>query len=68
MKEERSLSHARCDCKYRAVFIAKRREKVLFEALHRYLGGISRELAQHKEAQVVEGYLKPDMYLYYICA
>lgn len=60
MKEYQSLSHTRWDCKYHVVFIPKRRKKAIFGALRRHLGGIFRELAQHKEAQVVEGHLKPD--------
>ena len=60
MKEYQSLSHTRWDCKYHVVFIPKRRKKAIFGALRRHLGGIFRELARHKEAQVVEGHLKPD--------
>lgn len=60
MKEYQSLSHTRWDCKYHVVFIPKRRKKAIFGALRRHLGGIFRELAQHKEARVVEGHLKPD--------
>ena len=60
MKEYQSLSHTRWDCKYHVVFIPKRRKKAIFGALRRHLGGIFRELAQHKEAEVVEGYLMPD--------
>jgi len=60
MKEYQSLSHTRWDCKYHVVFIPKRRKKAIFGALRRHLGGIFRELAQHKESRVVEGHLKPD--------
>jgi putative transposase len=60
MKEYQSLSHTRWDCKYHVVFIPKRRKKAIFGALRRHLGGIFQELARHKEAQVVEGHLKPD--------
>ena len=60
MKEYQSLSHTRWDCKYHVVFIPKRRKKKVFGALRRHLGQIFKELAQHKESQVVEGHLMPD--------
>ena len=60
MKEYQSLSHTRWDCKYHVVFIPKRRKKKVFGVLRRQLGEIFRELAQHKESQVVEGHLMPD--------
>ena len=60
MKEYQSLSHTRWDCKYHIVFIPKRRKKAIFGSLRRQLGEIFRELARHKEAEVVEGHLMPD--------
>lgn len=60
MKEYRSLAHTRWDCKYHVVFIPKRRKKKLFGALRKHLGSVFRELASHKEAEVVEGHLMPD--------
>src|SRR5512138_2019535 len=60
MKAYQSLSHTRWDCKYHVVFIPKRRKKKVFGALRRHLGQIFKELAQHKESQVVEGHLMPD--------
>ena len=60
MKEYQSLSHTRWDCKYHVVFIPKRRKKVIFGALRKHLGAIFRELARHKESEVVEGHLRPD--------
>lgn len=60
MKEYQSLSHTRWDCKYHVVFIPKRRKKAIFGSLRRHLGAVFRELARHKEAEVVEGHLRPD--------
>lgn len=60
MKEYQSLSHTRWDCKYHVVFIPKRRKKAIFGSLRRHLGEVFRELARHKEAEVVEGHLMPD--------
>lgn len=60
MKEYQSLAHTRWDCKYHVVFIPKRRKKKLFGALRKQLGAVFRELASHKESEVVEGHLMPD--------
>jgi len=60
MKEYQSLSHTRWDCKYHIVFIPKRRKKAIFGSLRRHLGEVFKELARHKEAEVVEGHLRPD--------
>jgi putative transposase len=60
MKEYQSLAHTRWDCKYHVVFIPKRRRKAIFGKLRRHLGEIFRELAKHKESEVVEGHLMPD--------
>ena len=60
MKEYQSLSHTRWDCKYHVVYIPKRRKKKVFGILRRHLGGIFRELARHKEVEVLEGHLMPD--------
>ena len=60
MKEYQSLSHTRWDCKYHVVFIPKRRKKAIFGSLRRHLGEVFRELARHKEAEVVEGHLMPN--------
>ena len=60
MKEYQSLSHTRWDCKYHIVFIPKRRKKLLFGQLRKYMGEIFHHLAGQKESQIVEGHLMPD--------
>ena len=60
MKEYQSLSHTRWDCKYHVVFIPKRRKQKIFGALRKHLGEIFKELAMHKQSQIVEGHLMPD--------
>ncbi len=60
MEEYQSLAHTRWDCKYHVVFIPKKRKKRIFGVLRQYLGVIFRELAKHKEAEVVEGHLMSD--------
>ena len=54
MAEYRSLSHTRWDCKYHVVFIPKRRKKAIYGHVRRMLGETLRELAAHKEAEIVE--------------
>jgi len=60
MKEYQSLAHTKWDCKYHVVFIPKRRKKKIFGVLRRHLGEVFRELAKHKEAEVVEDHLMSD--------
>jgi putative transposase len=42
------------------VFIPKKRKKRIFVVLRQHLGAIFRELAKHKEVEVVEGHLMSD--------
>jgi len=60
MKEYKSLSHTRWDCKYHVVFIPKRRKKVIFGTIRRHLGEIFRELVKHRSSEIVEGRLMGD--------
>ena len=60
MKEYKSLSYTRWDCKYHVVFIPKRRKKLLYDPIRKYLGEIFHELAKHKEVEILEGHLMPD--------
>lgn len=60
MRDYKSLSHTKWDCKYHIVFIPKRRKKVIYGQLRQYLARIFHELAAHKEVEIVEGHLKPD--------
>ncbi len=60
MKDYQSLSHTRWDCKYHVVFIPKRRKKAIFGGLRKHLGEVFRDLARHKQAEVVEGHLMSD--------
>ena len=55
-----SLRRTRWECKYHVVFIPKKRKKRIFGVLRQHLGEIFRELAKHKEAQIVEGHLMGD--------
>ena len=60
MKDYRSLSHMKWDCKYHVVFIPKYRRKRIFGKLRLHLGEILHELAKQKQSRIVEGHLRPD--------
>ena len=60
MARYRSLSHTKWDCKYHIVWIPKYRKKRLFVELRQELGPVLRELASHKESEILEGRLLAD--------
>ena len=60
MKDYRSLSHTRWNCKYHVVFIPKRRKKKVFGTLRKHLGDVFHELAKQKESKIEEGHLHLD--------
>lgn len=55
MNDIDSLNHTRWECKYHIVWIPKYRKKKLFGELQAELGPVLRELARHKESEVLEG-------------
>ena len=60
MKEYRSLSHTRWDCKNHVVFIPKRRKKLIFGKLRAHLGKVLNDLVNQNESVIEEGHLMPD--------
>ncbi len=60
MKDYKSLSHTRWDCKYHIVFIPKKRQKLIFGAIRQYLGEIFHELARRQGIAIEEGHLMRD--------
>lgn len=60
MKDYKSLSHTLWDCKYHVVFIPKKRKKVIYGKLRKFLGEIFHELARQKGVEIVEGHLMTD--------
>ena len=60
MRDYKSLSHTRWDCKYHIVFIAKRRQKLIYGAIRRHLGETFHELAKRKGVTIEEGHLMKD--------
>ena len=55
-----SLAHTKWDCKYHIVWIPKYRKKALFGELRRELGPVLRELASHRDSEIIEGTMKVD--------
>ena len=57
MRDYKSLTHTRWDCKYHIVFIPKRRRKLIYGSLRKNLGTMFHELADRKGCQIEEGHL-----------
>jgi putative transposase len=57
MRDYKSLSHTKWDCKYHVVFIPKYRKKVIYGDIRNHLGEMFHELAGHRECQIEEGHL-----------
>lgn len=60
MRDYKSLSHTRWDCKYHVVFIPKKRQKLIYGAIRKHLGVTFHELAQRKGVTIEEGHLMKD--------
>ncbi len=60
MNSYHSLAHTKWECKYHIVWIPKYRKKKLFGELRRELGPVLRELAGHKECEILEGRMMVD--------
>ena len=60
MKDYKSLSHTRWDCKYHVVFIPKKRKKIIYGSLRKALGEILHQLAKQKGVEILEGHMMKD--------
>lgn len=60
MRDYKSLSHTRWDCKYHIVFIPKNRQKLIYGAIRKHLGETFHELAKRKGVVIEEGHLMKD--------
>ena len=60
MRDYKSLTHTRWDCKYHIVFIPKCRQKVIYGELRKELGRVFHELARRKKVEIIEGHLMID--------
>ena len=52
-----SLAHSRWSCMYHVVFIPKKRQKMIFDAIRKELGAIFHDLAKQKKCLITEGHL-----------
>jgi len=60
MKDWKRLSHVKWDCKYHVIFVPKYRKKQFYGSLRKEIGGILRELFEHRQTEVLEGHAMPD--------
>lgn len=60
MKDWKSLSHVRWDCKYHVVFVSKYRQRSIYGAVRAKIGGIIRDLSRQKGIELLEGHAMPD--------
>ncbi len=60
MRDYKSLTHIRWDCKYHIVFIPKKRQKWIYGQVREKLKEILHELARRKSYEIVEGHLMKD--------
>jgi putative transposase len=60
MTQVNSLAHTKWECKYHIVWIPKYRKQTLYADLRRELGSVLRELARHRESEIIEGHLRID--------
>ena len=60
MRDPKSLSHTRCDCKYHVVFIPKKRRKLIFGSIRKHLREIFHDLARQRGVIIEDGRLMRD--------
>ena len=60
MKDWRSQSHVKWDCKYHVVIVPKYRRRKFYGSLRGEIGKILRDLCRQKEIELVKGNALPD--------
>ena len=60
MKDWKSLSHVKWDCKYHIVFVSKYRQRSIYGEVREKIGGIIRDLSRQKGIELLEGHAMPD--------
>ena len=60
MKDWRSQSHVKRDCKYHIVIVPKYRRRTFYGSLRTEIGQIFRELCRQKDIDLVKGNAQPD--------
>ena len=60
MKDWRSLSHVKWECKYHIVWVPKYRRKVLYGRVRKRVGEIIQDLCRQRDLEIIEGHAMPD--------
>ena len=60
MRDYKSLTHTRWDCKYHIVFIPKKRQKWVYGQVREKLKEVLHELARRRSCEIVAGHLMRD--------
>jgi putative transposase len=60
MKDWRSQSHVKWDCKYHVVLVPKYRRRKFYGSLRTEIGKVLRELCRQKDIELVRGNALPD--------
>ena len=60
MKDWRSQSHVKWECKYHVVIVPKYRQRRLFGSRRKEVGEIFRQLCRQKGIELLEGHAMPD--------
>jgi putative transposase len=60
MKDWRSQSHVKWDCKYHVVIVPKYRRRKFYGSLRGEIGKILRDLCRQQEIELVKGNALPD--------
>ena len=60
MKDWRSQSHVKWECKYHVVIVPKYRQRRLFGSRRQKVGEILRQLCRQKDIELLEGHAMPD--------
>ena len=60
MKDWRSQSHVKWDCKYHVVIVPKYRRRKFYGSLRAEIGKILRQLCRQKDVELVKGNALPD--------
>ena len=60
MKDIKSLSHSKWNCKYHIVFAPKYRRQIIYGKLKVEIGKILRKLCEQKEVEIIEAEACPD--------
>jgi putative transposase len=60
MKDWRSQSHVKWDCRYHVVIVPKYRRRKFYGSLRAEIGGILRQLCRQKDIELLKGNALPD--------